>query len=234
MKKIFALVIVVAMMVVSLASCDLINKVLGKDEKETRTTITKEEWEALFKEMNYTSEATSTTTMTYGEESDTSTNTTLTKSTADAMYDKTVGSYPYNDETYEYEYYYFTKDGVKYELRKYANEDTWYASKYEWEPGGLLEGLGDPEEVTFDKLVYNEETKTYVYKFEESGMVIDYTFYFEDGKLVKVTLVGGGEVDYGNGTMVNLEATGTIIFTNIGTTTIELPEYISDDVSSQD
>ena len=219
MKKIISLVIIAAMMVFALASCGGSKK--GDDDKGddkvVRYTITAEEWAALENIKNFTLEMSGTSSYTMGEESMNSTNSRTLKSTETAMYEKyesTDGEEEYTSETYS-----VIKDDVRYELDQ-GEDEKWYASEYDWEVDSLLECVTDGTDVTFEDLTYNEEKKAYVYTVTEDGATITYTYYFEDGNLVKLEGVMSGSMD-----TVTMTATANMVISNIGTTTVTVPEY---------
>ena len=84
MKKIVSLMLVAVMMVMTLTSCDLVDKLFGNDT-ETRYTITEEEWNAIMAMKNYTVNTTgknvTTTTLNGETNTEESESTTLIKFT---------------------------------------------------------------------------------------------------------------------------------------------------------
>ena len=73
--------------------------------------------------------------------------------------------------------------------------------------------MGLLPEIAFSELVYDEEIKAYTYKDEESMLLCE--FRFENGKLVYALMLP-----------IDVTEEGKIEVTNVGTTVVELPEYI--------
>ena len=159
MKKIVSLMLVAIMMVMTLTSCDLVDKLFGNDT-ETRYTITEEEWNTIMAMKNYTVNTTGkfvTTTTLNGETQTSEDNSTVNaKFTEDSQYYKSEGT-RYGGETIVYEYYYATKDGVKYKL----NADGSNAYEYEWESETFYDFCFGDSEVAFEDLTYDEAEKAY-------------------------------------------------------------------------
>lgn len=230
MKKIISLLVVAVMLVLSLASCDMINKLLGKDEakdeaKEPRTTITAEEWDALKDKTNYTIKTVGTSTMVYGEETVTTEMDEVMKSTETAVYEKSVNKQTYQGETDESkeESYSVVEDGVRYLLHERPDENGvigWIASEYDWEHESIYDGVSNDQELTFEDLVYDEEKKAYTYTLEEDGVEGLVELYFEDGNLVKMVMKAEGESG-----SIKLSATVTVTVSDIGTTKVDVPKY---------
>ena len=225
MKKIISLALVTVMLVFALASCDMINKLLGKEPEKTpvRTTITEEEWKALETTTNFTAEGTMSSTMSRGEESQTSNSKGLLKQSDTAVYDKT--EYLYEDEEPSVdESYYVEKDGKSYYLVDMGSDLGWVAHEDNDIFNTMLDVACGGEEIEFKDLVYDEEKKAYVYTLDEEDIHGVISLYFEDGKLVKTVISATGDMGEGEDA-IHAEASQTIVFSNIGTTTVDLPEY---------
>lgn len=208
MKKLLSLTLVALVLLTSLVSCDmetakgyLINfleqfTTTPDTQEEFRTTITKEEWNAAFNSTNFTIE------MVYGE------------SGALIVVDGAAIKYEIN----EGEYSVSILVDVENECMLSETKAGWLAFYMEGlsaelgESGGVtLEMIGmSPEEGSFAKLVYNEETESYT--LNEDG--VNAEFFFEDGLLAKGT-ISTGEGDHAQSYEI----------TNVGTTVIEIPEY---------
>ena len=82
----------------------------------------------------------------------------------------------------------------------------------------------DFEDVTFADLTYNEANKSYVWTYSESedgvSLSMTYSFFFENGTLVKVGAQMSAE---GDGNSQNYTADVTV--SNIGTTTVTAPAF---------
>lgn len=208
MKKLLSLTLVALVLLTSLVSCDmetakgyLVNfleqfTTTPETQKEIRTTITQEEWNATFQSANFT------ITVTAGDEG---------------------GRIAVTDSAIIYE---VNSDGLSMGiLVDVANECLLSETKAGWlayymeglsaelgEMGDItLEMIGlSPDESSFAELVYNEETKAYT--IAEEGSTGE--FFFEDGLLSK------GVISMGEG-----EYATSYEITNVGTTVIEIPEY---------
>jgi hypothetical protein len=105
------------------------------------------------------------------------------------------------------------KNGKIYEITDPNKNGQWVAFEYEdfsWDnvPSlGKQTGLGDSE--FFEKLQYNEATKSYI--GEEDGDKAE--FFFEDGKLIKATITDGTHADM------------YLVIKNVGTTVVTVPQY---------
>lgn len=218
MKKVISLLIVAVMIMLSLSSCDIVNNFLPKSTtEEVRTTITKEEWAILDDIINYTLKATGTESNSVDGETETVEHTYTFKATETTKYEKSEETY--KGESKSFENYFVTEDGVKYKVQKYSN--TWYASKCSWKSESLFEFIfNNDSDITFDNLTYDKNKKAYIYTEEIDGEVETYTFHFKDGTLTKIE----GEIIYNkNGEFV--EERATMIISDIGTTSITVPEY---------
>lgn len=252
MKKIISLVIVAVMMVLSLASCDIINDFLEtvtkEDNKsgdqssgdgsennkessegitdareEVRTTITEDEWEALDDIMNYTAKLTVPDGYkTEDGETGECEVTETIKQTKNAGYVERVSKYDYG-ETKINEYLYVLKDDVSYELYE-SDDGTWYATAEEWEP------------MTFSNFLLSyiglEDIKfeNLVYDEDKKAYTYNYSYSTEYNYTENRTIY------FENGTLVKIDLTmtadsgprhveATIMVSNIGTTEITVPEY---------
>ena len=201
MKKIISLLIIAVMTVLSLTSCG--NKV--------RTKITEEEWDALNDITNYTCNVKGTyyefalgTRHRYGY-------TDTTKVTENAK----QYSSQYKNDPETTVYYCFSESGEAYRVSM-SNDGAWEAKASKWTPRSLL-GYITNNEVEFDDLTYNWKTKAYTCTVKDDDCVATYTYYFEEGKLAKAEMRYFEENDDGY--------VEDVTFSNLGTTTIALPEY---------
>ena len=221
MKKIIALMLVAVIMVMTLTSCDLIDKLLGKDSGETRYTITAEEWDSLNSITNYTCRNVGSNTMSFNGDSTTYSSDNTIKVTESSYYQKNIGT-NYDGE-YTTETYHAIKDGVEYSLSK--QEDGTYiglVSQY-----NNIYSLGEYIDcsVAFEELTYDEATHAYTFTENQDGMELQYNFYFENGTLVKIVGIGSGEMPMGEGISYHMEIEATMTISNIGTTVVEVPEF---------
>lgn len=219
MKKIISLVLIATMMVFAFASCG--SKKDGDDEKVIRNTITADEWAALANIKNFTIEMSGTSSFTIGEQTSNSTTSQILQSTETAMYEKSSNTT--DEETYDREGYYTIKDDVRYELEK-DSDGNWYASEYDWKVDTLLDCVTEEIDITFEKLTYNEEKKAYTYTDSEEGVTMTFSYFFEDGNLVKVTAEMSGAEE-----SVTMAANISIVVSKIGTTTVTVPEFTADE-----
>ena len=154
-----------------------------------RYTITQEEWVAAINSCNFTITITTT---------DSAIRETVYLITEDAMEAKLDGV----SEMY------YTKVGEQfYTLYQPEEGGAWIAT--EGGPEGSVSigyFVGISEDYFAEYLKYNEASKSYIYE-EDDGKV---EFSFENGKLVKMTLV---------------EESYSYVVENAGTTTVTLPEY---------
>ena len=222
MKKIIFLIIIATTLVISFASCgnSKNNETNEPETNNVRTTITAEEWAALETYINYTRVMTTSQSYTVLGETQTQVRTETLKSTATAEYQ--LDSYTYNGETETDECYCVIKDERTYRVRK--NEDgNWVASTAEWDADPVSEVVYVDREMTFASLTYDETTKAYTYTtILEDGLAITCNYYFEDGILLKLDAVMSGENE---GAVV--EATVTMVISNIGTTLVNPPANIT-------
>ena len=228
MKKIISLILILAMLTVAMVSCK-------KDEPteepttnnppvQTRYTITAEEWASTCALTNFTLDYVTVQNGTRGGETFTSTTTVQVKSTADISYNlyvsspETPDSEPGTDENYC-----VLEDGVMYYLQMKGTEVERVSAR-EDEEMPTLAGSMDFEDVTFADLTYNEANKSYVWTHSESedgiSLSMTYSFFFENGALVKVGAQMSAEAD---GYSQNYTADVTV--SNIGTTTVTAPAF---------
>ena len=222
MKKIVSLMLVAVMMVMTLTSCDLVDKLFGNDT-ETRYTITEEEWNTIMAMKNYTVNTTGKTVTTgtmNGETQTSEENSTVNaKFTEDSQHHKSEGTRQ-GGETFVNEYYYATKDGVKYRL----NADGSNAYEYEWESETFYDFCFGDSEVAFEDLTYDEAEKAYKVDVENGETTIKMTIYFENGMVVKA--IGEMNVEQSaEGYSIVMSAVATMTVSETGTTVVEVPEF---------
>lgn len=225
MKKILSLLLILAMLTVAMVSCK-------KDEptqdptppaQETRYTITAEEWAAVLTLKNYTAEITnSQTQILNGGEPEVESSTGLTKSTDTVCYEEQ------RDGDDVYKTYMVVENGKNYHMSE--NDDGTfdvYTAKYG------IDSLAEYytfETITFADLTYNAETKAYTFSVtnDEVEMTAQYSIWFENGKVVKLEAVASREMSYGEGEnamSVYAEMKVTLVITNVGTTTVTVPNF---------
>ena len=157
----------------------------------SRYTITQEEWVAAINSSNFTftgviSDGEVTQNVVYS----------ITDNSAEMKLDGTVVMY------------YVCLNNKVYMLAQPDATMDWYA--VETEMGRWItvyDVIGVDENTFVEYLKYNEASKSYVY--EEDGIKAE--FYFEDGKLIKGSIVAQNNYSY--------------LVENVGTTTVTLPEY---------
>ena len=219
MKKILSLLLILAMLTVAMVSCK-------KDEptetpvtpdppvQETRYTITAEEWAAVCALTNFTATQAGSAVYTSGDVTETEETFAEYKYTATATYHKV-------QETGDpiYEEYYALIDGRILNIRLLSSG----AFEADVTDRTELDNFAEAFEfdgVTFDTLTYNAEAKAYVLDLSDEDMEMKYTFYFENGQIVKfVAYATYGE--HGYSAVMNIE----VAISNIGTTAVTVPEY---------
>ena len=213
MKRFLSLTLVVIMLLTTLmlTSCDpiaeakgLINKVLGREEKEVRYTVTADEWAKVASINDFTA--------TMSESYDGATVNITMAVTPDAA--KVVMEYHTAGGNMDVEMYWDIKEG--YAIQPDGNGN-WVG--YETSED-ILEEMGINafvSEINFSDLVYEEATKSYLYEDKEEDTL--YNFYFENGNLVRLTA-----------TSLDPEYPATATIDNFGKTTVTLPEYTVEDV----
>ena len=226
MKKILSLLLILTMLTVAMVSCK-------KDEptqdptppaQDTRYTVTAEEWTSTCALTNFTLDYVTVQNGTRGGETFTSTTTVQVKSTADISYNlyvsspETPDSEPGTDESYC-----VLEDGVMYYLQMKGTEVERVSAREDEEMPTLADSM-DFEDVTFADLTYNEANKSYVWTYSESedgvSVSMTYSFFFENGALVKVGAQMSAEAD---GYSQNYTVDVTV--SNIGTTTVTAPAF---------
>ncbi len=215
MKKLLSIILLVAMLAVAMVSCKPEDPTTDPTtpNAEARTTITAEEWAAACALDNYTYEQQGTTVYTMDGQTQTQESSAICKRSATASYEKYVET---GDP--DYEVYMVVEDGVCYVVRPLEGGtfDVWTTESGLY---NLSENL-DFETATFESLVYNAETKAYDFNMNEDGMNVTYSFYFENGVIVKI--VASATMTEGT-----VSATMSIVVTisNIGTTTVDVPAF---------
>ena len=219
MKKLLSFILILAMLTVAMVSCK-------KDDptedpatnnppaQETRYTITAEEWAAVCALTNFT--ATQAGSAVYTSDGVTDTEETFAeyKYTATATYHKV-------QETGDpiYEEYYALIDGRILNIRLLSSG----AFEADVTDRTELDNFAEAFEfdgVTFDTLTYNAEAKAYVLDLSDEDMEMKYTFYFENGQIVKFVAYAT-YVEHGFSAVMNIE----VVVSDIGTTAVTVPEY---------
>ena len=207
MKKIISLLIIAVMMVLPLASC---NK---NSDNNVRTTITEDEWDALDNITNYTCNIKGTDYQfifgTHHGQNYTSTIKVTEKA------EHTFYKFGYDSDAETNEYYYFVENGESYRLSK-SSDESWKAKTSNLTPDSLLEYI-TYDEVEFDDLTYNKNNNAYTCTVKDDDCTLTFTYYFKAGTLTKF------EFRYSEVEGDRYEE--TVTFSNIGTTTVTLPEY---------
>ena len=191
---------------------------------QTRYTVTAEEWTSTCALTNYTLDYVTVQNGTMGGQTFTSTMTVQVKSTADISYNLYVSSPETPDSEPETnESYCVLEDGVMYYLQMKGTEVEHVSAREDEEMPTLAHSM-DFEDVTFADLTYNEANKSYVWTYSESedgvSISMTYSFFFENGTLVKVGAQMSAEAD---GYSQNYTVDVTV--SNIGTTTVTAPAF---------
>ncbi len=234
MKRIASLLIALTMILsvcAVMSSCDIVNQFIpnadggsGSGEKETRYTITADEWHFAMTMTNYTLEYSVIERQIIASDDNTenepvirSTSTMFNKYTDNAYYTKQHNFIGTLDES-TYEGYYVIKDDIRYQItvRKDGTLLPQETSN-EFEKNSFGSGLN----VKFEDLVYNEESKSYSCSLSVSGTEMKNDFYFENGILVKAAVTHSYEVD----TKGTVELKSEMTISDIGTTVINVPEF---------
>lgn len=197
MKRILSLVLIILTLlsVFSLASCDA-----SDESEEIRYTITQEEWDANMNEINFT-----------------------VLCEAESSNGQSSTHYVYNTEnTREVTYLY--KDAYEYSEWQVREGDKSYLL-YEYEGRIIVEKIMWKESdlssftifgrVEFDDLVYDENSKNYVYE-KEGNVYTKITIHFENGVIKTVDTIMSNEYE---------QLVERYIISNIGTTVVEVPEF---------
>lgn len=74
--------------------------------------------------------------------------------------------------------------------------------------------------IAFADLTYNEATKTCDYTETEATATLTYSFFFENGKLLKVTASMNSSSEY-----YSMQTLAEVTVSNIGTTTVTVPAF---------
>lgn len=225
MKKFLSLILILAMLTVAMVSCK-------KDDPTedptpappavtTRYTITAEEWAAVLTLKNYTAEITnSQTQILNGGEPEVQSSTGIAKSTDTVCYQEQ------RDGDDVYKTYIVVENGKNYHVRE-LDDGTFAAYVYDYGIDSLAEYYTF-ETVTFADLTYNAETKAYTFTVSNDTIDAQYTMWFENGKVVKLTAVASREMSYGEGEnamSVYAEMRVVLVITNVGTTTVATPNF---------
>ncbi len=247
MKKIVTLLLALSMIIAvsfALSSCDMFNQ-NSPDTKEDVITVedgylvvngVKTEYKVLIEDEN--PDNTDDEGNTENGDNNTEVRTTVTEEEWNANMEQTNFTVSIDATTTEYKYmycitdtntrvefsepteftqYFAIQDGVKYYVVE--NEDgSWSGAQYDF---ALVEvSIGDTVGIntTYSSWVYDAEKKAY--SFEDDDGTIHW-FYFEDGIIAKYET---GEAD----------ASLVAIFSNIGTTVVEVPEFSIVDNSGND
>lgn len=78
----------------------------------------------------------------------------------------------------------------------------------------------DFDAIAFADLTYNEATNTYGYTETEASATLTYSFFFENGKLLKVTVSMNSSSEY-----YSMRMLAEVTVSNIGTTTVTVPTF---------
>ena len=205
MKKFLSLTLVAIVLLSTLVftSCD-IESILGggvqitpNPEKEARAAITEMEWLKAFNINNYSLEIISGNEKYHYDITE--------KAFFGELFEKKDGSFVSSEKVYL-----DITNGYQIE----QTENGWVGSKIELTGEEMHEMIAMfVPKINFADLVYQEATKSYLYKNED----IIFDFYFENGKIVRME---------GMSTLPDDDS--QIILSNVGTTTVELPEYSVD------
>ena len=201
MKKIISLLIITVMMMLSLASCN---------NSDGRTKITEEEWNALDKITNYTCNISGVDYEfafgTYHSRNYTDT----IKITENAKEHSSI----YGGDPETITYHCLSESGEVYRLSK-SSDGTWQAKTSKWTHRSLLEYI-TYSTVKFDDLTYSIKDKCYTASITDEYGTITFTYHFKNGSLIKYEERSSDPDD---------KYKETVTFSNIGTTTVTLPEY---------
>lgn len=197
MKRILllTLVLITLLSVFSLVSCDA-----PEENKEMRYTITQEEWDANMNAINFT-------VLCEVESSNGQSSTHYVYNTENAR----EVAYLYKDAD-EYSEWQVREGDKKYILYEY--EGKIIVEKSTWTELNLSSFviLG---RVEFDDLVYDENSKNYVYE-KEGDVYTKITIHFENGVIKTVDTFMSNEYE---------QLVERYTISNIGTTVVEVPEF---------
>lgn len=216
MKRFLSLTLVAIMLLstLMLTSCDALNQakdfvhgLLGISEEEKEeviTTITEDEWVKAYSLNNFT--------ITMSQEYDGYGMDMSMAVTADAA--KVSMKYVTAGGNMDVEAYFDIKEG--YEITP-DGQGKWIGSKTSSSIVVDIVGLEEfLSEISFSDLVYEEDSKSYVYDDTEDETI--YTFYFENGSIIRIIA-----------TSTDPEYPASLTVENIGTTIVTLPEYTKED-----
>lgn len=217
MKKILLVMLAIIMVVTALTSCNIVSNMSKNKENtppETRYTITEEEWNAFFNMKNYTLEIDDTIY---------TTNDGISHIELQLHHFEMQSEYAqYIKDYVGHDYYYVVKNGNSYYVEiGYNGEVEWAETDRERDSAFM----GYDPMCEFSDLTYDESKKAYCFATNEESESETYELYFENGKIVKMTHTYIYEItdDYGN--VETKTDNKTFIFSNIGTTVVEVPEF---------
>ena len=220
MKKLLSFILILAMLTVAMLSCKKDDTIEDPAQtptnppEETRYTITAEEWAAVCALTNFTATQAGSAVYTSGDVTDTEETFAEYKYTATVNYRNVQES---GDPTYEE--YYALIDGRILNIRLLGTGEFEADVTDRTELDNFAEAF-EFDGVTFDTLTYNAEAKAYELDLSDEDMEMKYTFYFENGQIVKfVAYATYGE--HGYSAVMNIE----VAVSNIGTTAVTVPEY---------
>jgi hypothetical protein len=81
-------------------------------------------------------------------------------------------------------------------------------------------------DIEYENLVYDKDTKAYTYTIAEEGFIGIISYYFENSNLIKVTANTYEASNIEDIGQENVIESIDVTFSFIGTTNIEVPEYI--------
>ena len=253
MKKLISLIIIVTMMVLTLTSCDLANKVLENFNKDSSNeqnneqenesdktvdnniyTITEKEWEAHDTITNYTMNAYITTTVTRGDESATITAKMIYKSCENAIYEKIAQTSHSNENIGIYivsqEIYYTINEGKRYFVSQ-DQDGKWTATESDWKLDSISEYFYLSEQIEFEDLTYDAELKAYTYThtrtYENREDVFTMRFYFKNGTVTRIYEKVVNHYDDGETESEIFDAE----ISSIGVTHVIIPQLVRDEVT---
>lgn len=245
MKKLFALILVVAMCFV-LGSCSFVESLISPDNEngdntnstEIRTTVTEEEWDAAMSGKNFTAEVSLSTVHSQGDIFSKNAQYINIKQTETSSLQNNkfvVESNFAGPETTEEGPEYIVKQGDDfYSVTK--EDEAWVGNKIS-NPENvivslsyLLENLSEDASFKFEDFTYNEETKAYeceapISMFgqadEDSAFLV--VVYFENGKIVKAEISESAKKTADD---ISYSVDVRYVFTDFGTTVVnDIPEF---------
>ncbi len=226
MKRFFSLIIIATMIACAFTSCDYVNDIKSSiiGEKDTKTTITAEQWENIDSVTNFTMNFVVKTT-TNNNNGNLTMHRTY-KITDTVHHFRTTYNNVLSEDTYH-----IIDNEQKYNLTQWNEEleqwdNVWHAYEYGWEPMSMIDALAFPLDIGYDELIYNEEKSAYVYTLSEDDLILINSYYFENGILVKVTAytyegVSLSEINDNTPREESID----VVFSDIGTTEIKIPSY---------